>query len=450
MAKKQESIPEQVVRLYREGYDLDRIASIMQMNKGSARSVLEKHMPDYETYTQPPAPAEDPTTEKGIISKISNPFKKKRKNEDTSAAQTSTINLAYDENGFVDKHTESIAKMIRRGDSDKRIAEFFNCSPSDVKSVKAVLDQQTAEAKSAPKAEPAAAAAVEEEVFNPFLNEKPKREETVSTEATAAEQTYTDYSGGYDPYGPNAVADPYAVPYDPNASDNVSTDYSTDFTSDYSTDTSADEFDISAYIDPQQDPNAEYVPDIKFEDDGLGSEEMPSISTDNLVFAEPPAAPSTDAIDAIAEDEIKFDMDAIDSTGTEEISLELKESDAEMTPMEKMKMFAKQQIDENNAKLQTLNAEKDSAASALASEEAELAETKAKIDDCESQISQLNIQLSDINAKLTDLRSKLSEYQISETKLLDSTVKNRAAAQDLEASIAEILKENEDYESYLK
>ena len=143
-------------------------------------------------------------------------------------------------------------------------------------------------------------------------------------------------------------------------------------------------------------------------------------------------------------------MDAIDSTGTEEISLELKESDAEMTPMEKMKMFAKQQIDENNAKLQTLNAEKDSAASALASEEAELAETKAKIDDCESQISQLNIQLSDINAKLTDLRSKLSEYQISETKLLDSTVKNRAAAQDLEASIAEILKENEDYESYLK
>ena len=148
-------------------------------------------------------------------------------------------------------------------------------------------------------------------------------------------------------------------------------------------------------------------------------------------------------------------MDSVDSIETpaqpqeEQISFELKESDAEMTPMEKMKMFAKQQIDENNKKLDSLNAEKDRTANELAHDEAELAATRTNIEQCESQISDLNIQLSEINAKLTDLSSKLSEYQIEENKLLDATVSRRAANQELENSIAEILKENADYETYL-
>jgi chromosome segregation ATPase len=166
------------------------------------------------------------------------------------------------------------------------------------------------------------------------------------------------------------------------------------------------------------------------------------------VFAEPPVTPSTDAIDAIATEDISFDMDAIDNAD-ENISFELKESDAEMTASEKMKMFAKQQIEENNSKLDSLNNEKDRAARELADAEADLAATKKNIDDCEAEISQLNIQLSEINAKLTDLQSKLSEYQINENKLLDNTVRSRAASQDLENSIAEILKENAEYEAFL-
>ena len=142
-------------------------------------------------------------------------------------------------------------------------------------------------------------------------------------------------------------------------------------------------------------------------------------------------------------------MDALDSND-ENISFELKESDAEMTASEKMKMFAKQQIDENNTKLEALKKEKESTAKELASAEAELATTKASIDDCETQISQLNIQLSEINAKLTDLRSRLSEHQINETKLLDNTVKNRAAVQDIENAINEIMKDNSEYEAFLK
>ena len=446
MAKKQESISEQVVRLYKEGYDLDRIASIMQMNKGGARAVLEKYMPDFENYQQPPAPTDDPSGDKGVMGKISNPFKKKKKGEDTSASGNASINLSYDENGFIDKHTESIAKMIRRGDSDKRIAEFFNCSVSDVKAVKSVLDQQTNAAK-APIAPKASAPAVEEEeIFNPFMPEK-KKHEPVSAPAEPIQPA----SGGYDPYGPGAVADPYAVPYDPAdpyAPGAVADPYAVPYDP-------ADPYAPGAVADPYAvpyDANAEeqeYVPDIKFDDDD-GSEEMPSISTDNLVFAEAPTTPSTDAIDAIDTDEITFDMDAIDNSAEENISFELKESGADMTASEKMKKFAQQQIDENNEKLSALNTEKEKATKELADAEAELASTKANIEDCESQISQLNIQLSDINAKLTDLRSRLSEYQINETKLLDTTVRDRAATQDLENSIAEILKDNAEYEAFLK
>ena len=448
MARKQESTSEQVVRLYKEGYSIDQISEHMQMNKGAARALLEKYMPDYESYQQPTVttPIESGG---GVMSKIGNPFKKKKKNEAPAAAApaaATAINLKYDENGFIDKHTESIAKMIRRGDSDKKIAEFFNCTVNDVRAVE----------------QPA------EEDFNPFMTDKIKRDNALNklSEEKAAERE--QYSG-YDPYGPDAVADPYAVPYDqaPAAETTETVEAAameelsavpTEPAAEYTEQPAAeDTFSIDEFITekPTTDENGEYIPDIKFEDDY--GEEMPSISTDNLVFDEPPAPAQTSYTEYTeAIDEIRFDMDAIDSTSAssaaaeeEEISFELKESDAEMTPMEKMKMFAKQQIDENNKKLDSLNAEKDRTANELAHDEAELAATRTNIEQCESQISDLNIQLSEINAKLTDLSSKLSEYQIEENKLLDATVSRRAANQELENSIAEILKENADYETYL-
>ncbi len=455
MARKQESISEKVVRLYKEGYSLDDIATHMQMNKGGARAILEKYMPDYESYQQPAVSTalSDPSNDKGVMSKIGNPFKKKKKGDNHSSADpvaSASINLSYDENGFIDKHTESIAKMIRRGDSDKKIAEFFNCTVNDVKAVKATLDQMSTEVK--PAAAEAAPAAPAEEEFNPFMTDKIKRDNNLSKIAEEKNAEKEQYSG-YDPYGPNAVADPYAVTFDEVTSTEPAAEQPVEEYVDQPV-APEDTFNIDEFITekPTTDENGEYIPDIKFEDDGLG--EMPSISTDDLVFDEPPAAPSTDTIDAIGE--VTFDMDSIDSvqtpsddTNTEEISFELKESDSEMTPMEKMKMFAKQQIDENNSKLDSLNAEKDRTANELAHDEAELAAVRTNIDQCEGEISQLNIQLSEINAKLTDLSSKLSEYQIEENKLLDATVSKRATNQELENSIAEILKENADYETYL-
>ncbi|MBQ2580606.1 MAG: hypothetical protein II574_03145 [Ruminococcus sp.] len=457
--------------MYKEGYSIDQISEHMQMNKGAARALLEKYMPDYESYQQPTVttPIESGG---GVMSKIGNPFKKKKKNEAPAAAApaaATAINLNYDENGFIDKHTESIAKMIRRGDSDKKIAEFFNCTVSDVRAVKAAVDQMALNPKPVQEAPAPAAEQTAEEEFNPFMTDKIKRDNNLSklAEEKAAER---EQVSGYDPYGPGAVADPYAVPYDQApAAETAETAEAAAMQelSEVPTDlpvledldaapAAEDTFSIDEFITekPTTDENGEYIPDIKFEDDY--GEEMPSISTDNLVFDEP-AAPAqtsyTEYTEAI--DEIRFDMDAIDSTAApaateeEQISFELKESDAEMTPMEKMKMFAKQQIDENNKKLDSLNAEKDRTANELAHDEAELAATRTNIEQCESQISELNIQLSEINAKLTDLSSKLSEYQIEENKLLDATVSRRAANQELENSIAEILKENADYETYL-
>ncbi len=470
MAKKQESTSEQVVRLYKEGHSIDDISAYMQLNKGAARALLEKYMPDYESYQQPTGVT--PLTEQsgGVMSKIGNPFKKKKKNDNHSAAgaPAAALNLNYDENGFIDKHTESIAKMIKRGDSDKKIAEFFNCTINDVKAVKTAMDQMTIEPKPAPQA---ASAQPDEEDFNPFMSDKIKRDNNLSklAEEKAAEHAQVqeqpqEYSG-YDPYGPGAVADPYAVVYETDAMQTASADVQnyTDYSEPAAEQTYTDEytqqpavedtFNIDEFITekPTTDENGEYIPDIKFEDDGLG--EMPSLSTDDLVFDEPLTTASNEAIEAI--DDVHFDMDSVDSIETpaqpqeEQISFELKESDAEMTPMEKMKMFAKQQIDENNAKLDSLNAEKDRTANELAHDEAELASVRTNIEQCEGEISQLNAQLSEINAKLTDLSSKLSEYQINETKLLDATVRSRAANQELENSIAEILKENADYETYL-
>lgn len=468
MARKQESTSEQVVRLYKEGYSIDQISEHMQMNKGAARALLEKYMPDYESYQQP-AVSSPIESGGGVMSKIGNPFKKKKKNEVPAAAPAAAataINLNYDENGFIDKHTESIAKMIRRGDSDKKIAEFFNCTVGDVRAVKAAVDQMALNPK--PVQEAPAVEQPAEEDFNPFMTDKIKRDNALNklSEEKAAERE--QYSG-YDPYGPDAVADPYAVPYDqaPAAETTETVEAAameelsavpTEPAAEYTEQPAAeDTFSIDEFITekPTTDENGEYIPDIKFEDDY--GEEMPSISTDNLVFDEPPAPAQTSYTEYTeAIDEIRFDMDAIDSTSAssaaaeeEEISFELKESDAEMTPMEKMKMFAKQQIDENNKKLDSLNAEKDRTANELAHDEAELAATRTNIEQCESEINELNIKLSEINAKLTDLSSKLSEYQIEENKLLDATVSRRAANQELENSIAEILKENADYETYL-
>lgn len=472
MARKQESISEQVVRLYKEGHNLDDIAAYMQMNKGGCRAILEKYMPDYENYQQPTGVAPlGENSGNGVISKISNPFKKKKKNDNhgaPAAIPATSINLNYDENGFIDKHTESIAKMIRRGDSDKKIAEFFNCTVNDVKAVKGTLDQMANEVK-APAASPAPAQPAEED-FNPFMSDKIKRDNNLSkmAEEKAAEPQEQQYTG-YDPYGPDAVADPYAVELDQNNApasepeavtmDEIVTATEQTYTEEYTDQTvsDTDTFSIDEFITekPTTDENGEYIPDIKFEDDAFG-DEMPSLSTDNLVFDEPAPAPVSETTETI--DEVHFDMDSIDSVNTsaadtdnaeEQISFELKESDAEMTPMEKMKMFAKQQIDENNSKLDSLNAEKDRTAKELAHDEAELAATRTNIEECEGEISKLNIELSEINAKLTDLSSKLSEYQINETKLLDATVRSRAANQELENSIAEILKENADYETYL-
>lgn len=53
MAKKNESISDKIVRLYKEGYSIPEIAKEMEMPKDNVPRILEKHFPDYASFEQP-------------------------------------------------------------------------------------------------------------------------------------------------------------------------------------------------------------------------------------------------------------------------------------------------------------------------------------------------------------------------------------------------------------
>lgn len=53
LAKKNESISDKIVRLYKEGYSIPEIAKEMEMPKDNVPRILEKHFPDYASFEQP-------------------------------------------------------------------------------------------------------------------------------------------------------------------------------------------------------------------------------------------------------------------------------------------------------------------------------------------------------------------------------------------------------------
>lgn len=61
MAKKNESISDKIVRLYKEGYSIPEIAKEMEMPKDNVPRILEKHFPDYASFEQPVREGADET-----------------------------------------------------------------------------------------------------------------------------------------------------------------------------------------------------------------------------------------------------------------------------------------------------------------------------------------------------------------------------------------------------
>ncbi len=64
---------------------------------------------------------------------VSELFGKKNKKQENVEPARVTVNLAMDDDGFVDHSVAAIASMLQKGRSVNDIAGFFNKDPEDIK-----------------------------------------------------------------------------------------------------------------------------------------------------------------------------------------------------------------------------------------------------------------------------------------------------------------------------
>ena len=144
MAKKNESISDKIVRLYKEGYSIPEIAKEMEMPKDNVPRILEKHFPDYASFEQPVREGADENGngKKSVFNmSVSELFGKKNKKQENVEPARVTVNLAMDDDGFVDHSVAAIASMLQKGRSVNDIAGFFNKDPEDIKAVQGCMDE---------------------------------------------------------------------------------------------------------------------------------------------------------------------------------------------------------------------------------------------------------------------------------------------------------------------
>ena len=160
MAKKNESISDKIVRLYKEGYSIPEIAKEMEMPKDNVPRILEKHFPDYASFEQPVREGADENGngKKSVFNmSVSELFGKKNKKQENVEPARVTVNLAMDDDGFVDHSVAAIASMLQKGRSVNDIAGFFNKDPEDIKAVQGCMDEHFKRMNTykGPKVEPA-------------------------------------------------------------------------------------------------------------------------------------------------------------------------------------------------------------------------------------------------------------------------------------------------------
>lgn len=144
LAKKNESISDKIVRLYKEGYSIPEIAKEMEMPKDNVPRILEKHFPDYASFEQPVRESADENGngKKSVFNmSVSELFGKKNKKQENVEPAKVTVNLAMDDDGFVDHSVAAIASMLQKGRSVNDIAGFFNKDPEDIKAVQGCMDE---------------------------------------------------------------------------------------------------------------------------------------------------------------------------------------------------------------------------------------------------------------------------------------------------------------------
>ena len=376
MAKKNESISDKIVRLYKEGYSIPEIAKEMEMPKDNVPRILEKHFPDYASFEQPVREGADENGngKKSVFNmSVSELFGKKNKKQENVEPARVTVNLAMDDDGFVDHSVAAIASMLQKGRSVNDIAGFFNKDPEDIKAVQGCMDEHFKRMNTykGPKVEPASEPKEEpaQNITDPLA---------ASLASGIAKRKSNMYATGIET---PAKAEPASAPVPPE--------------------------DNSVHlVTPEALKEAEEVPT-------MDEVEMPSIEPisldDTMVVSPAPESTMPSIEDEIAE---KKAAEAENTNNNEE------GENMGMSPMEKMRMFAQEQIELNNKKIDELKAsiaETEAKSLDLGKQASDIYEEIVKLQDkakaLNAEKEQVDIQISQVNAEIEGIRKENNEFK---------------------------------------
>ncbi len=407
MAKKQESISDKIIRLYKEGYNTAEIAKEMEMPAGNVPNILEKHWPDYKSYIQPERDRlAEANQKKGSIL----PFGRKGKNDKPAVSAepfTPTLNLTMDDDGFVDHSVVGMANMLNKGRTAKETAEFFGKDINDIKAVEKVMAEHFARvnAQKGPSVktvqpEPAVPEAVEEE---PKIDPKAasiassiaKRNSTSTFETGAADASPVKF--------PEPVKEPEPMPVENNVPKPSET--------------------VAAEKAAEEIPSMDelQVPDLSYDE---LDPEMPSIepiALDDAFHAEPvPESTMPSIEEELAQREAEKKKLEAEKAQITKFSENMEEET--MSPQEKMRMFAQEQIEQNNKKIDEL---------------------QIGIADKENKSIELGKQADEIYSQIIALQEKAKGFSTEKEKL-DIEISQ------VKGDIEGLKRENEEFKSYIK
>lgn len=426
LARRNESTNDKIVRMYKEGRSIESIASELMMPRDNVPKILEKYMPDYANYSPSQSGKDKPEkAKKGLLGALKRdkgpkentaPEENKEQIEEPAPAPKPSakvnINLTMDENGFIDGVVRGIASMLQNGKDVSTIADFFNRDEDDIIAVRECMDEHFKRA------------AVEEEPVSANENQEPVGKVSYSS-FTGLEE------GGvlkYPKFTAPEKNEPEVMDEMPSI-DPVSLD------------------ELDKQIEAMDNHHTEEA-----------VEEIPSaepVQIEELVTNNEPVqqetAPSNDDSDGF-----EFTVDKEDDT---------------MSPMEKMKKFAEQQIAINNTKIEELKAKREEAVGSNGDIDNEIAEAKKAVEENTAKKEQANNDISQTNDKLAELKNQIEELEAKLSALNDDVVscdekagalnekvseleakKSKAdeAAAEIDKEIAEIEKENEEFASFGK
>ena len=458
--KKEESTNEKIVRLYKEGYNFDEISRTMEIPKGNIIGIVEKYFPDYQSYVQPTidhaALEEKDNKERSSKSKFNVPgiFSRNKGDKDNHAeAEKLNINIDMDENGFIDRTVQGIAQMLKKGRSVADTAEFFNKEKAEVQAVHDVMDEHFKRVEAAKAAEaaakepeikeqPVSAFSKKEEFSTGLEPEKPvkkasksKYQPPVYSKRTDPKPVSASYGLANNEKNTSAAETAQSISLFDEKADTANIDLTQvekDTTNIDLTKVEKDTANIDLTAVEPEKATIDLVADArekKQEHSVSLLDEAPAQSTAPAV-EETPEMPSIESVS----------LEALDALGSrtqkpaettpeipdinysyESTSDKSKEEDSDMTPMEKMKQFAQEQIALNNQKIEEL---------------------KTKKTDAENNAF-------DCNTKVESMKREIEEMQAKLLVLIDEKDKAGKIVSDINDEIEAINKENAEYGSYL-